>query len=328
MPFLRDVEVNARLLVALPLLVAAEIVVHERMRAIVRQFVDRRLISGDARPPFDRAIASAFRLRNSVAAEVVILVLVYGTCVLFLWRQNVVFDRATWYGVPGAGTLALSLAGRWYAFVSLPIYRFLLVRWYYRIFIWARFLRQTSRIPLALVPTHPDRVGGLGFLANIVYAFTPLAVAHGAMLAGPIANRIFYSGAALMDFKPEIAIMLLFLMTLIFGPFLAFAPQLARAKRTGLREYGLLAEQYVRAFDSKWLRGGAPPDEPLLGSADIQSLADLGNSFEIVKQMRFAPVNVDALFRLAGATLAPVVPLVLTMMSLEELLKRLFGMIL
>jgi hypothetical protein len=58
------------------------------------------------------------------------------------------------------------------------------LRWYFRIFIWMRFLWQVSRIELSLVPTHPDRVGGLGFLGNTVYAFTPLAVAHGAQLAG------------------------------------------------------------------------------------------------------------------------------------------------
>jgi hypothetical protein len=94
-----------------------------------------------------------------------------------------------------------------------------------------------------------------------------------------------------------------------------------------LREYGTLAERYVREFDVKWLRGGAPPDEPLVGSGDVQSLADLANSFDVVKTMRLSPVTRDALIRLAGATLAPLVPLTLTMMSLEELLKRLFGLI-
>jgi hypothetical protein len=64
-----------------------------------------------------------------------------------------------------------------------------------------------------------------------------------------------------------------------------------------------------------------------VGSADIQSLADLDNSFEIVKTMRVAPITRDALVGLVGATLAPVVPLALTMMSLEELLKTLFGIL-
>jgi hypothetical protein len=111
------------------------------------------------------------------------------------------------------------------------------------------------------------------------------------------------------------------------GPRLVFAPQPAQTKRTGIREYGALAQRYVRAFDVKWLRGGAPADESLVGSGDIQSLTDLSNSFEVVRTMRLAPVTTEALFRLVGATLVPLVPLTLTMMLLEELLKRLIGLV-
>jgi hypothetical protein len=165
----------------------------------------------------------------------------------------------------------------------------------------------------------------LGFLSNTVYAFIPLAAAHGAMLAGMIANRIFYLGAGLLDFKVEVAIVLILMLFLVFGPLVVFAPQLGEAKRKGIREYGTLAERYVREFDAKWLRGGAPADEPLVGSGDIQSLADLGNSFEVVRTMRMLPVTKESVLQLAAATLLPVVPLALTMMSLEELLKKLLG---
>jgi hypothetical protein len=65
----------------------------------------------------------------------------------------------------------------------------------------------------------------------------------------------------------------------------------------------------------------------LVGSADIQSLADLANSFEVVKTMQIAPITRDAILRLVAATLAPVVPLMLTMMPLEELLRRLLGIV-
>jgi hypothetical protein len=230
--------------------------------------------------------------------------------------------------VPTAEGLQLSLTGVWYGYVSLPLFQFLLMRWYFRMFIWARFLWQVSRLDLSLVPTHPDRVGGLGFLANTVYAFMPLSTAHGALLAGLLANRIFYMGAALPEFKAEIAIVVVLLLVMVFGPLLVFAPQLAEAKRRGNREYGTLAERYVREFDTKWLHGGAPADEVLVGSGDIQSLADLANSFEVVRTMRLAPVTNQAVFQLVAATLAPLVPLALTMMSLEELVKQLLGILL
>jgi hypothetical protein len=326
-PFLLDVEVHVRFLVALPLLIVAELVVHQRMRLVVRQFLERNLIPKSAAPRFDAAIASAFRLRNSVLAEVLLIAIVYCVGISIVWRHYITLNTATWYATPSAEGSKLWLAGIWYGYVSLPLFQFLLLRWYFRIFIWFRFLWQTSRIDLSLVPTHPDRVGGLGFLSYAVVAFTLLAVAHGALVTGQLANRIFYLGATLPEYKLEIAALVIILLCVVLGPLLVFAPQLAQAKRTGLREYGTLAERYVREFDAKWLRGGAPAGEPLVGSADLQSLADLANSFEVVRTMRIAPITRDALLLLVAATLAPVVPLVLTMMPLEELLKRLFGIL-
>jgi hypothetical protein len=326
-PFLLDLEVHVKFLLVMPLLIAAELVVHERMRSVLQVFRERNLIPENAMARFDASIAAAFRLRNSVLAEVLLIAFVYGVGILIVWRYYTVLATATWYATPSVEGSKVSLAGMWYGYVSLPIFQFLLLRWYFRLFIWIRFLWQVSRIELSLVPTHPDRTGGLGFLSNTVHAFTLLAVAHGALVAGSIANRIFYVGAALPEFKVEISVIVIFLLCVVLGPLLVFAPQLAQAKRTGLREYGTLAERYVREFDTKWLRSGAPVDERLVGSADIQSLADLSNSFEVVRMMQIAPITRDALLRLVAATLAPIMPLLLTMMPLEELLKKLFGIL-
>ena len=326
-PFLMDVEVHVRFLLAMPLLIVAELVVHQRMRTVVKTFLDRHLIPANAISRFDAAITGAFRLRNSVLAESLLIAFVYVVGILVVWRHYLALDAATWYATPSEGGSKLSLAGMWYGYVSLPIFQFLLCRWYFRLFIWIRFLWQVSRIKLSLIPTHPDGFGGLGFLSNTIYAFAPLALAHGAILAGPLANRIFFLGATLPGFKGEIAIVVIFVLCMIVGPLLVFVPQLAEARRTGLREYGTLAERYVRQFDSKWLRGGAPADEPFIGSADIQSLADLGNSFGLVKSMSIVPLTKQGVVQIAFATLAPVVPLALTMMPLEQLIKTLFGVL-
>ena len=327
-PFLQDAEVHVRFLIAMPLLIVAEIVVHRRMHLVVRQFLERNLIPESARERFDSAIASALRLRNSVPAELLLVALVYGVGVYIVWRVYTVLDTSTWHTLPADDRGGrLSAAGMWYAYVSLPLFQFLLLRWYFRIFIWLRFLWQVSRIDLNLLPIHPDRLGGLGFLSNTAYAFVPLALAHGAVLAGQIANRIFHLGAELLSFKVEIALVVCFVQFLVFAPLLLFSLQLAQAKRAGLREYGTLAARYIRDFDSKWLRGNTPAREPLVGSADVQSLADMGNSFEGVRKMRVAPVTRDAIVQLAVATAVPVAPLLLTIMPLEELVKLLAGIL-
>ena len=323
-PFLADVEVHVRFLFALPLLIAAELVVHRRMRPVVRQFLERNLIADASRARFDTLVPSALSLRNSVAVELLLLAIVYAVGIGYLWPRYGLLDVSTWYSTPAGG---LTAAGWWLVYVSVPLFQFMLLRWYFRLFIWTRFLWQVSRCELRLVPTHPDRAGGLGFLWGIVPAFAPLLAAHGALLAGLIAKQIFFQGRTLLDFKVELLVVVLFLLVVVLGPLLLFVPHLAAARRIGLREYGVLAQRYVREFDAKWVRGGAPPDEPLVGSADIQSLADLGNSFEIIQGMSVVPFTRNTAIQLAVITLLPVSPLVLTMISFDELLGHLLKVV-
>jgi hypothetical protein len=325
-PFLLDVEIYARFLLALPLLILAELVIHERMRTVVRQFIERDLISETVRPKFDATIASAFRLRNSVFAEVLLIAIVYLVDVLVLWHGHTL-DVESWSVSIVAGEPRPTLAGWWYRCVSLPILQFLLLRWYYRLFIWARFLWHVSRLNLNLIATHPDHSAGLGFLTQISYAFGPLLVAQGALVAGMIADRIFYAGARLPQFRAELVALAVVAVLIVVGPLLVFAPKLGRVKRAALREYGAFAQRYVSEFEQKWLRGHAAKGETPLGSGDIQSLADLGNSFEAIRQMRSIPFTPRALVQLAIVTLAPVAPLALTMISAEELLQRLIKVV-
>ena len=326
-PFLHDAAVHVRFLVALPLLVVAELVVHLRIRDVVAQFLERELVAEADMARFHGAIASAMRLRNSVAAELLLIALVYGVALSGIWRQIFALNTATWYSPlvgPGAG---FSAAGWWLTHVSLPVFQFLLLRWYFRLFVWARFLWQVSRLDLRLLPTHPDGVAGLAFLGNVSYAMAPLAAAHGALVAGVLAVAILHSGMKLTDFTVEVFVVVVFMLCLVVGPLLVFAPQLAAAKRAGNRAYGALAQTYARAFDTKWLRGGAAPDEPFLGSADIQSLADLTNALNVVRTMQIVPFTRQALLQLAIATLLPIAPLLLTIMPLEQLLKLLLGVV-
>ena len=325
-PFIYDVDVHVRFLVALPLLLVAELVVHQRMRQIVRQFIERGIVPVTARSQFEALISSAMRLRNSAVIEVSLMVLVL-TAAHYLWASQITLESATWYAAIVEGHRQYSLAGYWYTFVSIPVFQFLLLRWYFRIFIWARFLWQVSRLDLDLVPTHPDHVAGLAFLGGSAVAFWPLLVSQGAILAGQLANYIFYEGKSLLDFKVEIVAAVVFLLLVVLGPLCVFAPRLAQVKRQGLREYGDLAYRYVRKFDDKWLRGQAPLDEQLVGSADIQALNDLAGSFEVIHTMRMFPFSKSIVVKTAIAVLAPILPLSLTMFSLEDIAKRLFGIL-
>jgi hypothetical protein len=196
-----------------------------------------------------------------------------------------------------------------------------------RLLIWFRFLWQISRLDLHLVPTHSDRAGGLAFVGKGTYAFAPILFAQGALLAGVIATKVIYGGQSLMTFKLEALGLIGFFVLVLFVPLTVFTPGLARAKLRGLSQYGRLASDYVSAFEEKWILGGAGKQE-LLGTADIQSLSDLGQSYSVVREMNVVPFTVQDIGRLALATAAPLLPLVLTVFSVEELATRLVKILL
>lgn len=88
----------------------------------------------------------------------------------------------------------------------------------------------------------------------------------------------------------------------------------------------------MRGFGGRCVHGRAAvyqtPDEQLLGCGDIQSLADLANSYEVVRQMRALPFDGALVLRVAIVTALPLLPLAPTMMPLEEIVRRLIGILL
>jgi hypothetical protein len=329
LPFLYDIEMHSRFLMALPLLIGGEILMHQRMRLIVGQFTGRDIITAAVLPKFKGVIASAMKLRNSVAVELILFILIFVGGYYF-WSTlsgmaKIGAGKGSWYAAMTAGGTQTTPAGYWYIFISRPLFQFIFIRWYFRLFIWTRFLWQTSRLELNLIPTHPDRAAGLGFLGGSSVVFAPWLMAHGFLLAGLIANPIFFAGAKLTEFKMELIGGVALLLLLVLGPLLVFAPRLMLAKRTGLREYGILASRYVSEFDRKWVRGGATDGEQLIGSGDIQSLADLGNSFQVIRDIKPFPFGKDTVIQLVVITVLPILPLVLTMIPLEDLIMKLLG---
>jgi hypothetical protein len=321
--FLGDIDAHTRLLVALPLFVAAEPFVHRRLTGAVRQFIDRGLVAPADVRRFVAAVVSSARLRNSATFEIVVLlVAVVGGH--WLWESRMSLPVGTWYNDRDLdGANHLSLAGRWYVFVSLPVFRFLALRWLARlVVIWYRFLWLMSRIPLRLNALHPDRTGGLGFLNTSVFAFAPILVANTSLLSAMIAQRIWHQGATLPQFKIELFAFVILLMLLVLLPQTFFVVQLERTWRAGAGEYGTLGSRYVEAFRRKWLGAHPHTREALVGSADIQSLADLANAFEVVRSMYLVPITRNTVLRLGLITVIPLLPLLFTMIPFEQVIDR------
>jgi hypothetical protein len=182
-----------------------------------------------------------------------------------------------------------------------------------------------SRLNLNLVATHPDRAAGLGFLGNAQISLGIFAFAFSSALSGTVAFQVYFDAVPIDNFKVLYAVFLVLSELFCFGPLLIFTPLLSRTRREGLRKYSILVNTYNRAFEQKWVSGQAPPDEPLLGSSDIQSLADLGNSFGMIRDMKVFPFSNQNIIQIAVIASLPGLPLIFLVMPLGELLNLLAG---
>jgi hypothetical protein len=196
-------------------------------------------------------------------------------------------------------------------------------RWFFRLLIWSRFLWRMSRLNLRLMPTNPDKAGGLGFVGESQKHFAIIAFALGAVFAGIFGNDVLFGKTPVQTFKTPVIALAVLAILIFEGPLLFFAPRLRRIRRRGLLEYGKLSIEYTTEFHEKWIRGKGLADEPLVGNADIRSLADLGDSFEMIERMRIVPFDLRAILWLVLSFLLPMLPLLLSVIPLSEIIETL-----
>jgi hypothetical protein len=312
---------HVSLLIAIPSFFVCEAWVDPRMATFVHTIVRSGVVPEDTLPALDRVTAQVLRWRDSWIPEALCLALAA------LWSMSgsapalegarAVFD----VGHTGA---AIPLAGRWYCFVCLPLFHFLILRWLWRLGLWSHFLWRMSRLELHLLPTHPDGLAGLGYLEVVNKHFMPLILSLSAVQAAAFAGEMSAGIVTFDAIYPTLAMVLIVDIVLFMCPTFVFTPKLWACKVKGLSDYMEFASVYVTGFDKKWVRTGAPPDERLLGTSDIQSLADLGNSLNAVKGMRVVPIELGLFVELVVVALLPALPLALFKYSIPELAEKFF----
>jgi len=317
-PFLGDFAVHARFLLAVPMLLAAT-VLGPWLADAAGYFVDSGLVAAEDSGKFDAAIDLGLRWRDSGAVELVLVLLAYALAVANL--TSLAVHVSTWYAVRTDSGITMTWAGWWFVLFCVPLMQFLILRWLWRAFLWAQFLWRMNRLKLQLVPTHPDQAAGLAFVGEVQQYFAIVLFAFSIAIAGVLANGIIYDGVPLSHYAPVIVIYVVAALVMFLTPIFVFSATLWRTKRVGLFQYGRLGSEYTSAFHRKWISNGGQIKETLLGTGDIQSLADLGNSYLFVRKMNLAPMRLYTPVCLILACLIPMAPLTLTMMPIEEILK-------
>jgi hypothetical protein len=314
------VGAHVRLLAVIPLLFLCETTFDRQARAFLTTLMRSGVASSAALPALRAEIRNVARWTNSWIPDAAALA---ATALMSLFAAQLHLSGKT-ASFESSRTLALMpLAGLWYWLVCLPLFRFLALRWAWRLLLWWRFLWRLSRMELSLTPTHPDGVGGLGYLEVVQTHLAPLALAISMLVAAGFAEEMS-AGASFDPIYLATAIIVIVDIVLFLGPPCFFAFKLTECRERGLRDYTVLAARYVEDFERKWLDDRSQSQEPLLGTADLQSLADLGNSIGVVRNMRLAPVSIRLLAIILAAALLPMTPLFVFQYPVAEMAQKLF----
>jgi hypothetical protein len=315
-PFLMSFGTHARMLVAIPLFFLAEAFFDRRVTDVLQKIFGARLIPPHEQPSFERALRRTMRWRDAWMIEAALAVLTVATIFSGV-RSDLPLDLSTWR-TTNAGQL--SLAGWWYSVVSIWFFQFLLWRWLVRLLVWTRLLWSIARLDLQLVATHPDRAGGLGGLGVAHVDLAPLNFGGSAMLGASFAEQMVFGGADPTSFVLPLAAAVTGSTLALVAPLGIFFHQLLALKQKGLIDYGALATGYTRAFEAKWIGSRDLHEGAMLGTADLQSLADLAGSFDVIRGMRLWPIAPSQIFLLAGAAVIPLSPLLLVTFELDEII--------
>ena len=316
---LLDVRIIARYLVALPVLVMAEPVFVARLSGIVMHFQRAGFVRRADTVRFSRILARSRVLLQLHFVEVVILLVGVGLSIRLLSPATTA-RAARWQLQNVTDNPRISVGAQyWLSFVSQPLFLIFIARWIWRSCVWARTLRCVARLDLSLVPAHPDRAGGLLFVAQSIAALAPLGFALACALAGAIAGSTSTQPFTTLTVTGAMSTLLAIMLVIAIGPLCWLSTPMRLSQLRGIVEYGELAARVGRRFEARWLRERRFVTSDALSAPDFSATIDLYSVVSAVYTVRIVPVKARSLFKLVASTVIPFLPVLLTLVPAQDL---------
>jgi hypothetical protein len=315
-----DYRVYARMLVAVPALIFGELLLETRFRTVMEHIRRAGLLDAPDMEHLDKVIASLLRVRDALLPELAVLVLLVVTATSY----KGLIDATPWLTHRVGTDLQLTTAG-WYAvLVTAPLFQFLLGLGLWKWLLWTFFAFKLSKRNLRLIPTHPDEHGGIGFLGLTASAFAPVAFAAASVIGATWRHEMIYHGARLMEFRLPTVALIAIIGIFALGPLIFFVPRPAALRRRGILEYGVLAQAHSAEFHEKWVVHRAGHESEFLLAPESTTLANFGNVYEKIEQMKPFPGDKGSLYALAAAIAVPALPVILAQIPVAVVLTGLF----
>jgi hypothetical protein len=314
-PLLQHYGVHVRCLVAIPMLILGEATLDKAALRYIPQFISSGIVDDATQPRFEAAIRMVRQWRDSSLPW--LFVIGAALAWTFVDRMALQGDEMSWaLGENGS----LGFGGVWFAYVVRPIFVALVIGWLWRIALVAMLLVRFGRLDLSLVPPHPDRAGGLGFLEKLPAAFAPVSFGLSAMLASHWAHQIVYHGQSLNAFKIPAAVFVVVWSLLLLVPLVVLMPLLHATKRAALPAYSAMVAEQCRLVRRRWIDGTTKIDSPLLEPPGVGPIADAATMYGQVRSMRILPIGKASLVHILLPILVPMLVLAAVRVPIGKML--------
>lgn len=330
MPFLEDVAMHARILIALPVLILIRGVIDLKTTSVIKYLTDSLLDGDEQQKMLSATLPRMRKLACSSLTEITLILLVAGS--VFSLYQSGAFagllgGSTSWKFVNTQDGSMMSLAGKWAAFVSIPFFQFLLLQWLWRYIVWIMLLYHFAKSPLKLLPTHADRSGGLGIIILAQRSFSFIFFAGSMVISGQLIVLIMNSPDAIqMVQRVGIGYMILCLMLLLL-PLVFFIGRLVKTKQSGLLRLSKLGTEMSRTFESDWLTD-LPFEKRIEDRRVDPSMAyDYSSMYDVLQQLRVVPVTVRDVISMAVSIAIPFLPILFVYFSAAEVLAKIIGLL-
>lgn len=312
--FLDDYETHLRSLVAMPLLLFAETRIDPEVRSVVSSLSSGRRCR---RPDELRARVRRLEpLTRHPLVGVVLLLLAF--LVVPTWIREHTSGLETWIFQAAGDRRELTIAGIWQAWVVVPLYAFLLIRWLWRWIVLTLVFARSAPLVRPIV-SHGDRCGGFSFVSAASATFAWVIAGASSLVAARWVSAVSRGAVTTQTVTNHAVAVVVLSTTIAFLPMTGFAFHFARAKRCGLRRYRIVLEGHARNIERAWSRRPYPA---LVSSEESSSLADLNAVYGCVRRMRVIPFRRRHLVVVALAAIFPMVPVFAMILPIDEIVRE------
>ena len=315
--------VHVRCLLAVPLFIFSEPIANSVIQLIVGNFVPSGLVHPDDRGKFTAVLRAVERWRDSrlVWGGIVALAIVIALSV----KQQILADADVRSWTHGAATM--DFGGMWALYVVRPMFFLMALVWLWRLAVTGILFRKLSRLDLRLVPSHPDAVGGLGFIRLHSSAFSLVVLALSSVASAGVAHQMLVHGAHFEQFQIALITLAVLLAAVFALPLGSFSSKLRHVSVRAKFQYGNLSSRYLIGLHERWVEGRTIADDPIHEASEIGPAADVSTLYTMGTRMRMAPVGKLQAYALLVPAAAPVVAVLALEVPLVDLLVRILGML-